>query len=68
MLVEVVEVEVTVVDVEVVATAEVVVGTVEVTEVEGVIVVVVVKEDLGDLVEVVKKLWPTGGQLSKIRS
>ena len=56
------------VDVEVVATAESLVGTVEVTEVEGVIVVVVVKEDLGDLVDVVKKVGPTGGQLSKIRT
>ena len=60
MEVEVVEVEVTVVDVEVVATATV--------EVEGVDMVAVVKEDLGVLVEVVKKVWPTGGQLSKIRT
>ena len=78
--VEVVEVEVTMVDVEVVAMAEVVAGTVKVEmkvvmveesltiEVEGVDMVAVVREDLGGLVEVVKKLWPTGGQLSKIRS
>ena len=69
-----VEVEVTMVDVEVVAMDEVVVGTVEV-ETKGVMVEEsfmiwgsVVREDLGDMVVVVMKLWPTGGQLSKIRS